>query len=159
MDALTSRCEHRGAAAGVTEHVIRRVVVGLHKGVKRDAILGPVFGGIVGDCWRRPGHACREGAFVLAVCDPAGPRLQLPQWTNYAPKRLPICLLRLPKRMAVSIEMSSARRDRESAFRSPVRRARQAAIDGDAFGAPAGRNRSKVQWQANRADRDPGWLG
>lgn len=37
------RYEHRGADAGVTEPVIRSVVVTFYEKVKRDAALGPVF--------------------------------------------------------------------------------------------------------------------
>jgi truncated hemoglobin YjbI len=36
-------------AAGVTEPIIRRVVVAFYERVKRDATFGPVFRDIVGD--------------------------------------------------------------------------------------------------------------
>ena len=43
--------EYRGAAAGLTEPLIRTVILSFYEKVRRDALLGPVFAEAIGDDW------------------------------------------------------------------------------------------------------------
>jgi len=43
--------EYRGAAAGLTEPLIRTVILSFYEKVRRDPLLGPVFAETIGDDW------------------------------------------------------------------------------------------------------------
>jgi hemoglobin len=43
--------EHRAAAVGLTEPLVRKVVMSFYEKVRRDTILGPVFAEAIGDDW------------------------------------------------------------------------------------------------------------
>jgi len=43
--------EYRGAAAGLNELLIRRVILSFYEKVRRDPLLGPIFEGAIGDEW------------------------------------------------------------------------------------------------------------
>src|SRR5690606_7974627 len=62
---VASGYQHRAGEAGVTEAVVRRVIVAFYGKVRRDAILGPVFEAIVKDDW--PAHIERVCSFWLYV--------------------------------------------------------------------------------------------
>lgn len=135
MDTITSRYENHAEAAGVTEAVIRQVIAAFYERVKRDAILGPVFENIVGDHW--DAHVEKVCSFWLYATRlsreyngrdfmPAHikhPSIQpalLSQWLHLfrettdemCTKEAASALVDIARRMAVSIEMSLARRDR-----------------------------------------------
>ena len=40
-----------GASAGITEPMIRAVVHGFYGRIRQDAVLGPIFEGVIGDNW------------------------------------------------------------------------------------------------------------
>lgn len=43
--------ENRAAAVGLTEPLIRQVILSFYEKVRRDAVLGPVFADAIGDDW------------------------------------------------------------------------------------------------------------
>src|SRR3954469_17684841 len=43
--------EHRAAASGLTEPLLRQVILSFYEKVRRDAVLGPVFAEAIGDDW------------------------------------------------------------------------------------------------------------
>lgn len=128
--------KHRGADAGVTEPVIRSVVVAFYEKVKRDAALGPVFRDIIGENW--DAHVERVCSFWLYVTHLApgynSPDFMpahikhtsiqsslLPHWLRLfretaeelCSREVAGALIDIAQRMAVSIEMSLTRRDSE----------------------------------------------
>ena len=43
--------EYRGAAAGLTEPLIRTVILSFYAKVRRDPVLGPIFAEAIGEDW------------------------------------------------------------------------------------------------------------
>jgi hemoglobin len=43
--------EHRAVASGLTEPLLRQVILSFYEKVRRDAVLGPVFAEAIGDDW------------------------------------------------------------------------------------------------------------
>jgi hemoglobin len=126
---------HRAQAAGLTEPLIRAVIDTFYEKVRRDPTLGPVFNGIIKDEW--PAHIERIASFWLTATRLGGnydgrrfmpahlahgaiQAAQLPQWLRLfresvdemCPPDGAAVLVDIAERMADSIRMSLARRDR-----------------------------------------------
>lgn len=138
---VTSSYEHRAAEAGITEADIRQLIPAFYAKVRRDAILGPVFEGIIGENW--PTHIEIVCSFWLYVTRldrhydtrnflPAHLRRPtiraelLPRWLAlFRDSACELCapaqaeaLIDIARRMADTLEISLNKRDAPSAAAS-----------------------------------------
>lgn len=129
--------EHRAAAVGLTEPLIRKVILSFYEKVRRDAILGPVFAEAIGDDWDR--HIERIMLFWLTATRlsrsydgrsfmPAHLKNlairadQLPRWlelfrgtaAEQCPPQVASVLVDIAERMAETLAISLGRRDTPS---------------------------------------------
>jgi hemoglobin len=127
---------HRAAAAGLTEPLVRQVIDAFYEKVRRDAALGPVFDGIIGNDWpahmeriasfwltaTRLGHGYEGRNFMPVHLEHASIRAELlPRWLDLfrgtardlCPPDGAAVLIDIAERMADSIRISLERRDGE----------------------------------------------
>jgi hemoglobin len=126
--------EHRAAASGLTEPLLREVVLSFYEKVRRDAVLGPVFAEAIGDDWdphierimlfwltaTRLGRGYDGRSFIPTHVRNRSIRAdQLPRWLalfretaaeQCAPQAASV-LIDIAERMAETLEISLGRRD------------------------------------------------
>src|SRR3954469_20763519 len=129
--------EHRAAASGLTEPLLRQVILSFYEKVRRDAVLGPVFAEAIGDDWdphierimlfwltaTRLGRGYDGRNFMpLHVRDRSIRADQLPRWlalfretaaVHCAPQAASV-LIDIAERMAETLEIGLGRRDAPS---------------------------------------------
>jgi hemoglobin len=126
--------EYRAVGAGLTEPLVRAVILSFYERVRRDAVLGPVFADAIGDHWDR--HIERIISFWLTATRlgggydgrnfmPAHLRNhsiraeQLPRWlelfrmtaAEHCSAQAAAVLVDIAERMAETLELGLARRD------------------------------------------------
>ena len=132
---ITAPFQHRAAAVGLTEALVRRVISAFYEKVRQDAVLGPVFAEAIGNDWAphiekinqfwltatRLGTGYESARFLPAHMEHRSVRAdQLPRWLHLfretagehcAPEAAAV-LIDIAERMAETIEVGLARRDR-----------------------------------------------
>jgi hemoglobin len=129
--------EHRAAAAGLTEPLVRKVILAFYEKVRRDPILGPVFAEAIGDNWdphierivlfwltaTRIGRGYDGRNFMPVHLRNRSIRAdQLPRWlelfrdtaAEHCSPQAASVLVDIAERMAETLEISLGRRDSPS---------------------------------------------
>jgi hemoglobin len=131
---ITAPFQHRAAAVGLTEALVRRVISAFYDKVRRDAVLGPVFAEAIGSDWAphiekinqfwltatRLGGGYESARFLPAHMQHSSIRAdQIPQWLRlfretageYCSPEAAAVLVDIAERMAETIAVGLARRD------------------------------------------------
>jgi len=126
--------EYRAAAAGLTESLVRKVVLAFYEKARRDPVLGPVFAEAIGDNWdphieriilfwltaTRLGRGYQGRNFMPAHLRNRSIRAnQLPRWlelfrataAEHCTLQAASALVDIAERMAETLEIGLARRD------------------------------------------------
>jgi hemoglobin len=135
--------EYRAVSAGLTEALVRKVIVSFYQKVRGDALLGPIFAEAIGNGWdshierivgfwltaTRLGRGYDGRNFMPAHLRNTSIRAdQLPRWfelfrataTEQCSPQAASVLVDIAERMAETLEIGLARRDgRHQEFRDP----------------------------------------
>jgi hemoglobin len=135
--------ECRAASVGLTEALVRKVIVSFYDKVRSDALLGPIFSKAIGNGWdshierivgfwltaTRLGRGYDGRKFMRAhLQNPSIHVDQLPRWlelfrataTEQCSPQAASVLIDIAERMAETLEIGLARRDaRHQEFRDP----------------------------------------
>jgi hemoglobin len=126
--------EYPAAAAGLTESLVRKVVLSFYEKVRRDSVLAPVFAEAIGDHWdphlerivlfwltaTRLGRGYQGRNFMPAHLRNRSIRAnQLPRWlelfrataAEHCSPQAASALVDIAERMAETLEIGLARRD------------------------------------------------
>lgn len=126
--------EHRAVDAGLTEALVRKVIISFYDKVRTDAVLGPVFAEAIGDDWdphieriilfwltaSRLGRGYSAQRFMPAHLRNRSIRAdQLPRWlelfrntaAEQCSPQIASALIDIAERMAETLKISLARRD------------------------------------------------
>ena len=128
--------EYRGAAAGLTEALIRTVILAFYEKVRRNPLLGPIFAEAIGDDWTphierivlfwltatglQRGYEARN--FMPAHLRHASVRAELlPRWLElfrqttdeHCPPEAARALVDIAERMAQTLEIGLAQKDQQ----------------------------------------------
>ena len=130
--------QHRAAAAGLTEPLLRTIIAKFYESVRRDGVLGPIFDEAIGDSWNahiekicsfwltatRLGAGYKGGDFIPAHMSllTITPEL-LPRWLSLfratareeCSPQAADTLIDIAERMADMIKHALARRDKGDA--------------------------------------------
>jgi hemoglobin len=132
----TGPFEYRGAAAGLTEPLIRAVILSFYEKIRRDPVLGPTFAEAIGDDWTphierivlfwltatglQRGYEGRN--FMPAHLRHASVRAELlPRWLDlfrrttaeHCTPESARALIDIAERMAQTLEIGLARKDQQ----------------------------------------------
>ncbi|MBX9841122.1 MAG: group III truncated hemoglobin [Xanthobacteraceae bacterium] len=132
--SATTPFKHHPAESGLTESLVRKVIVSFYENVRDDALLGPIFSEAIGENW--DSHIERVARFWLTATRlgsgydgrnfmPAHRRHSsiradhLSHWlalfrataAHHCPPQAALALVDIAERMAETLQISLARRD------------------------------------------------